>query len=75
MIFGAFYSVILWVWGELNYFWLDFDSQKHCPYKQNPVYLNFLDMHIVWCGSNIESADFLLFQGHVNLLHVFLRRH
>ena len=28
-----------------------------------------------WCGSNLESADFLLFQGHVNLLHVFLRRH
>ena len=52
-----------------------FDRQKHCPYKRNPLYLNFLDMHIVWCGSNLESADFLLFQGHGNLLHVFLRNH
>ena len=55
----------------LGRFW----QPKNTPYKWNPVYLNFLDMHIVWCGSNLESADFLLFQGHVNLLHVFLRRH
>ena len=76
VIFLAFYSKSYYGSGEnCMIFGQILTGKKHYPFKWNPVYLNFLDMHIVWCGSNLESADFLLFQGHVNLLHVFLRRH